>query len=174
MPIWYEVEKTEKGFRDFLDSNWSFHDFRPERVTYIPGKDMVEIFLLYDTRDEGVLLRFAWIHGVHINTERDYDAEWLNGSVIIGLDNDSLIWLDDDGWGEHSKEHLDELKQHTTWVEADRLFWAITDANGNPIEMPADRIDQTWEIYGRKEFKHFDLKPFCGDWADILKPWYER
>lgn len=141
MSVWYEVEKTKEGLVSFLDCNRSFHDFRPERVLYVPGKDMVEIFLKYDTMQEGVLLRFTGINGVHINTNRDYDAEWLNGSVIMCLDNDSLIWLDDDDRGENSREYLEDLKQITTWVESKRLLWAVTDACGNPVEMPDDRID---------------------------------
>lgn len=174
MAIWYEVEKTEKGLDDFLESNWAFHDFRPERVEYVPSKDMVEIFLRYDTRKEGVLLRFAWIHSMGVNTKRDYEAEWLNGSVALLLDNHTIIWLDDDDWGKESKNHLDEIKSYTTWVEAERVFWAITDGDGNPVEMPSDRIDQIWSVYGKQIEKHFDLNPFVGDWDAILKPYYDR
>lgn len=174
MSIWYEVEKTEKGIRDFLESNWFFHDFRPERVTYVPGKDMTEIFLRYDTMDEGVLLRFAQIHGMSVNIHWDYDAEWLLGSDAILLDDHSIIWMDDDGWGDESKDHLEEIKQSTTWVEAERIFWAITDGDGNPVEMPSDRLDQVWDVYGEKTEKHFDLKPFVGNFNDILRPYYDR
>ncbi len=92
---------------------------------------------------EGVLLRFVRVHDVHINTQRDYDAEWLQGSVELLLDDDSIIW-------------------------------AVTDADGNPVEMPPDRIDQVWSVYGRTEEKHFELKEFEGDWDAILKPYYER
>ena len=174
MAVWYEVEKSEKGIKNFLESNWSFHDFRPERVEYVPGKDMVEIFLKYDTGDQGVLLRFTWIQDLHVNIDRDYDAEWLNGSVALLLENNKIIWLDDDGYGEESNEHLDIIKTYTTWVECERIFWAITDANGNPIEMPSDRIDQIWNIYGKEVEKHFDLQEFNGDWDQILQPYYKR
>ena len=173
MAVWYEVEKSEKGITHFLESNWCFHDFRPEKVEYVPGKDMVEIFLKYDTRDQGVLLRFVWIHDVHINTQRDYDAEWLNGSVAFVLENGSFIWLDD-GWSEDSILHLDKLKTYTTWVEAERIMWAITDADGNPIEMPPERKDQVWNVDGKQIEEHFDLKEFQGDWESILRPWYDR
>ena len=61
MAKWYEVEKTEKGIKEFLECNWEFHDFRAIKIEYVPGMDMVEIFLQYDTGCEGVLLRFAWI-----------------------------------------------------------------------------------------------------------------
>lgn len=74
MGIWYEVERTKKGIENFLECNWEFHDFRVEKIMYVPGKDMVEIFLKYDTGREGVLLRFAWIKDMHINTQCDFDA----------------------------------------------------------------------------------------------------
>ena len=76
MSIWYEVEKTDHGFNEFLNCNWGFHDFRLERFEYVSEKDIVDIFLKYDTLNEGVLLRFVRIHDVHINTNRDYEAEW--------------------------------------------------------------------------------------------------
>ena len=174
MAVWYEVEKSEKGIAHFLESNWCFHDFRPERVEYIPGKDMVEIFLKYDTDDQGVLLRFVWIHAMHINTDRDYEAEWLSGSIAFILENGAFIWLDDDNWGDESISHLDEIKTYTTWVESERIMWAITDAYGNPVEMPSKRINQICNIWGQQVEKHFELKEFQGDWESILKPRYDR
>lgn len=176
MAVWFELEKTEKGIRDFLESNWDFHDFRLERIEYIPGRDLVEIFLKYDTLAEGVLLRFVGIHDVRIDIQNncDYDTAWLNGSVVLLLENDSVIWLDDDGWGSSSKEHLDEMKESTTWVEARNVFWAVTDADGNPVEMPSSRINQVWNIYGVKKEKHFELKEFDGDWDNLLNPSQRR
>ena len=32
MAVWYEVEKSQAGIKNFLDSNWSFHDFRIEKI----------------------------------------------------------------------------------------------------------------------------------------------
>lgn len=174
MAIWYEMEKSPKGISNFLNSNWGFHDFRLEKVEFIPGKDCVEIFLKYDTGNEGVLLRFAWIQDMHIQTKRDYDVDWIFGCVLIPVENNCFIWLDDDTWGKSSVDHLDELKAYTTWVEAERLFWAITDGDGNPVEMPPDRIDQTWNSYGKILHKHFDLNEFRGDWNLILKPPFYR
>ena len=104
---------------------------------------------------------------MHIDTNRDYDFE-LIGSVALLLENNSVIWLSDDSWGKQSKEHLEEIKQYTTWVEAERIFWAITDADGNPVEMPSERINQVWISYGKREEKHFDLKAFNGDWNDVF------
>lgn len=172
MAVWYEVEKTEQGFYDFLECNWEFHDFRIEKVEYTSKKDMVEIFLKYDTGVEGVLLRFVGIQDMHIITERDYEADWICESSIIGIKNNMLIWLDN--WNLDA-EHMDELEQAkicTTWVEAEWLFWAVTDAEGNPVEMPADRIDQEWEVYGTVERKHFNLKEFKGNWDVLLRTYF--
>lgn len=69
MAVWYELEKSNAGIKNFLDSNWAFHDFRLERIEYILGKDLVEIFLKYDTGTEGVLLRFI---GVRSFTVTEY------------------------------------------------------------------------------------------------------
>lgn len=167
MAIWYEVEKSEAGIRTFLDWNEGFHDFRPERVEYVPGKDMVEIFLNYDTGKEGVLLRFSRIHGIHINTKRDYEAEWIFGSAALLLEDSKIIWLDEDVWGEENRAHLDELKQYTTWVEAERIFWAVTDADGTPVERLENRTRPGWAA----EEPCFDLKEFTGDWDKILIPY---
>lgn len=174
MAIWYEVKKNETSINNFLDCNWGFHDFRPERVEYVPGKDLVEIFLKYDTMTEGVLLRFAWIHDLHINTQRDYDAEWMYGSQLIISDKGTLIWADVDDWDIENPEKLEECKKFATVVESERLMWAITDADGNPVEMPDDRINQVWESWDKKEEKHFVLDEFTGGWDGILRPWYMR
>lgn len=167
MAVWFELEKSDPGIRNFLDSNWSFHDFRYEKIEYIPGKDSVEIFLKYDTMTEGVLLRFKEVHGIHIDAPMDYDTDWLMGSTVLLFEDDSIIWIDDDGWDIHDREQLDEVKKRTTWVEAGRILWAITDADGNPVEMPLNRINQIWNIWGKTEEKYFDLKVFDGDVDDF-------
>ena len=174
MAVWYEMEKSEKGIENFLGSNWEFHDFRLEKLEYIPGKDCIEIFLKYDTMDEGVLLRFVRIHNLHLNTNKDCVTEWLSGSIVLLLENNVIIWLDDDEWGRNTREHLKEAKEYTTWIEAERIFWAITDADGNPVEMPQNRIHQIWNIYGKTEEKHFELQEFHGDWGLILRPRFNR
>ena len=38
-------------------------------------------------------------------------------------------------------------------MKAERLFWAVTDAEGNPVEMPQNRMDQVWNVYGVTEEK---------------------
>lgn len=54
------------------------------------------------------------------------------------------------------------MKEHTTWAEAERIFWAVTDENGHPVEMPQNRIHQIWNTYGKIEEKDFELQAFHG------------
>lgn len=174
MAIWFELDKTPDGIRSFLESNWHFHDFRLESIEYTPGKDMVEVFLKYDTGEEGVLLRFAWIRDMHIRTHGDYAAAWISGSTLIQLDNESIMWLDCDDFDVGDASQFEAVKRYDTWVEAERLFWAITDGEGNLVDMPQNRIDQTWHIYGKVEHHHFDLHEFEGDWGLVLTPEWDR
>lgn len=132
MAVWYEVEKSEAGINDFLDCNWGFHDFRPELVSYVPGKDMVEIFLKYDTMREGVRLRFAWIHDMHINTQRDYDAEWIYDSTLIRLENNAFIWLDEEG----DKNDIDDLKKMQHGLKRKEYFGQLQMEKETPSKCP--------------------------------------
>ena len=94
MTIWYELEKSPEGIRNFLESNWHFHDFRLESIEYTAGKDMVEVLLMYDSGEEGVLLRFTCIHDLHIQTGRDYEADWIMESILIQLEEGSIMWVE--------------------------------------------------------------------------------
>lgn len=174
MAIWYELEKSPDGIRDFLESNWHFHDFRLESIEYTAGKDMVEVFLMYDTGEEGVLLRFAWIHDLHIQTGRDYAADWISGSTLIQLEGGSIMWVERGDFDAEDAKQFEAVRRSDTWVEADKLFWAITDGKGNLVKMPQDRIDQTWHSYGEIEHKHFELHEFQGNWEAILMPEWDR
>ena len=39
---------------------------------------------------------------------------------------------------------------------------AVTDADGNPTEMPPDKIDRVRHVYYKTERHHFDLTPYEG------------
>lgn len=174
MAIWYELEKSPDGIRNFLESNWRFHDFRLESIEYTAGKDMVEVLLMYDTGEEGVLLRFAWIHDLHIQTGRDYEADWISESTLIQLEDGSVMWVERGDFDVEDASQFEAVRRSDTWVEAERLFWAITDGEGNLVDMPQDRIDQTWHVYGEIEHKHFDLHEFEGNWEAVLMPKWGR
>ncbi len=175
MAIWYELEPSEQGIDTFLDCNWGLHDFRLENISYSAGRDYIDVFLKYDTGDQGRLLRFAGIRKVSIKVDRDYEADWIFDSRIFLTDHHSMVWVEDScDTAEDCKEQLDEIRDYTTWVEADRIFWAITDPNGKPVETPPSIIDQIWEIYGKEERHHFDLKPYTGNMDTVLKTDYAR
>lgn len=154
MAIWYKVEKTKQGIKDFLDCNWGFHDFRIERVEYVAGNDMVEIFLRYDTRKEGVRLRFVGLSGVHIYVDLDYEADWLYDTTLLLRDDGDLQWF--------AAEDVNEVEAENptfcTWVKSNEMIWAITDGEGQPVEMPADRLNQVWHDYGKTTQKHFQFQ----------------
>ena len=163
MAIWYEVEHSEKGIHNFMECNCHFHDFTIERVNYLPDSYTAELFLKYDELEGSVILRFIGVHSMNINIQ--VDMGWTSdimGSVLLLLENGQLLWIDDDSWGDQSMDHIEELKKESSWIQAERLIWATTDSNGNPTELPADKIDQTWNIYGKIEHHHFDLTPFDG------------
>ena len=160
MAIWYEVEHSEKGIRNFMDCNWHFHDFTIERVNYLPDSCTAELFLKYDELEGSVILRFVNVRSMNVNIQ--VNTGWINdivGSVLLLLENGQLLWIDDDRWKDQSIDHIEELKKESSWVQAERLIWAITDSNGNPTELPAGKIDQTWDIYGKIEHHHFELTP---------------
>lgn len=151
MSIWHKVNATQQGITDFLDCNWGFHDFRIERVMFIPKNDACEIFLKYDTGKEGVILRFSKLHGMFTRVDEDYLDSWLFDTTLLLRENGAMRWIAADDVTE------DELESCTfaTWVEADQLIWAVTDGDGQPIEMPANRLHQVWNHYGKRVEKHF-------------------
>lgn len=161
MAVWYEVEQSKQGIKDFMECNWSFHDFRIERVSFLPGKNCVELFLLYDTRKEGMLLRFLNPRGMNVAVDVDYEASWLFGASLMMEDN-SLVWIAADCI-DGDNEYLEDMKKHLTWVQADALVWAVTDCYGNPVECPVTRLDQIWNMYGEKTEKHFRFKEYVHD-----------
>ncbi len=168
MAIWYEVENTPDGIKNFLDCNWSFHDFRIEKILYITKNDMMELFLKYDTAKEGVLLRFFGMLGFHVGY-MDYEVDYLSGSTIVQQDDGSLVWINTDDWGDKTKEKLEELKPHCTWIASERIMWAVTDSEGIPVELPVDRVNQTWHVWGKLEKKHFCLKEFTENWNALVR-----
>ena len=159
MAIWYEVEHSEKGIYNFMECNWCFHDFKIERVSYLPD-NTAELFLKYDELEGSVILRFIGVHSMNVTVQAEYGyTSDIMGSVLLLLENGQFLWINDDSWGDQSIEHIEDLKKEASWIQAKRIIWATTDKYGNPTDLPADKIDQTWCIYGKTEHHHFDLTP---------------
>ena len=161
MAIWYEVKHSQTDIHNFMECNWHFHDFKIERVNYLSDSYTAELFLKYDELEGSVILRFIGVRSMNINIQvsQGYTCD-IMGSVLLLLENGQFLWIDDDSWGNQSMDHIEELKKESSWIQAERLIWATTDSNGNPTELPADKIDQTWINYGKIEHHHFDLTPF--------------
>ena len=161
MAVWYEVEHSKKGIHNFMECNWHFHDFTIERVNYLPDSRSAELFLKYDELEGSVILRFIDVHSMNINIQVYMGCTSdIEGSVLLLLKNGQFLWIDDDSWGDQSIDHIEYLKKESSWIQAERLIWATTDSKGNPTELPKDKIDQTWRIFGKIEHHHFDLTPF--------------
>ena len=157
MAVWYRVEKTEKGITDFLDCNRGFRDYRPERLTGGAGDGITELFLQNETQTEGVLLRFIGTVRTEIRlNENDPDRRLYEARARIG-ENGAIVWIMEDDLRLEEENGEDEAPAGR--IEAKELLWAVTDAEGVPVEMPADRIDQTLIDYSVTTHRHFDLTP---------------
>ena len=164
---WFVLEQNDKSISDFLDSNWGFHDFRIERVSYDARVSVLCVFLKYDTEEEGVLLVFSKVADFQMKEEYGYEASYIPGSVIIWPKGASLMtWIAEDSWTDNDGDYIRGIKENASWVRAEELYWAVTDEDGNPIEMPKNRVDQVWvSCFGDKSGikKHFELKPLEND-----------
>jgi len=160
MAIWYEVEHSEAGIYNFMECNSHFHEFKIARVSYHPDDYTAELFLLYDELERSIILRFIHVQEMYVSMEGSFGLlNEIEGSVLLLTENEQFLWITDDIWGDQSKEHIKELKKEASWVQAERIIWAMTDSHGFPTELPADMIDQTWMIYGKEEHHHFELTP---------------
>ena len=111
MAIWYEVEHSEKGIYNFMECNWCFHDFKIERVSYLPD-NTAELFLKYDELEGSVILRFIGVHSMNVTVQAEFGyISDIMGSVLLLLENGQLLWIDDDSWGDQSIEHIEYLKK---------------------------------------------------------------
>lgn len=162
MAIWYEVEKTEDGMHDFMECNWRFHDFMIQNVVYDPEERVVELFLRYQPIRESIRLRFMGVHAMRVIVEsRDGYLFEIEESFLF-LQNGMFLWIDGGDLGEYGEFDIDEIKKQNSWVEAERIVWAVCDETGAPREMPPGKEDQVWTVYGKTEQHHFTLTP-CVD-----------
>ena len=117
-------------------SNYMIANY-PDAITYL-GKV---------TTEQDSLAQNAYIFIGHANLQQ-HQAD----KARMAFQNASLIDADT------------KLKEEASWVQAERIIWAMTDSRGLPTELPADMIDQTWMIYGKEEHHHFELTP-CKDFT---------
>lgn len=157
MAVWYEVEKTATGIHDFMECNWCFHDFVIERETYFPQRGIVELFMKYDELEGSVMLRFIGVKDFHFPAVDEECSELSEASLKLTETGD-FIWLSEELYYD-----IEKVKETAAWVKAGSVLWAVTDDRGVPAEMPENKLEQTWNVYGKIEQKHFSAKPFDGD-----------
>lgn len=162
MAIWYEAEKTEEGIRSFLESNCGFHDHRIEKIEYLAARNSVRIYLSCG-KTEGVVLHFGGVKRMNVTIPEEYGIDYIQESSVILLKNGCLLWTDIEQWEDNTDKWLEEARPISTWAEAERILWAVTDQNGTPVEMPKEYIDPVCNIWGKEVRKHYELKPFDGD-----------
>lgn len=163
MAIWYEVEKTEAGIYNFMEGNWHFHDFRIEKIEYIQEMSMVNYLLIYDDEKHGVILKFDNVSGLGIRVCDDYLTDYLYGCKCVIKDG-HFFWYDAE---DLKPGDINTIKRYCNWVECERIYWAVTDGYGTPTEMPDDRIDQVWNVWGKTEYHHFDFPEYKGPVTSI-------
>ena len=161
MDNWYRIDSTSEDAKDPLTMFWEFHDFRLWSFSYSPGEDVIDAILEYGSHDMKVHLRFIDLRGFNLCATQNYEADWYEGNTIsIDDDDGNIFWIDVD-WFKQG----DAASEFDTWVKSEKLVYAILDKNGEPIEIPDDIKDQTWQSYNYKTHKydeiehHFSPKP---------------
>ena len=95
------------------------------------------MFLEYDDPREGVFLRFLGVRDFGIVPGNWYEDAYLWGATLAFAGDGGLVWLSDELFRE---ETIEGLKDRTCWVRADRIIWAISNADGEPGEMPSGKL----------------------------------
>ncbi|MCQ2428382.1 MAG: hypothetical protein MJ137_08320 [Clostridia bacterium] len=153
MAIWYRVKKDEKHMNDFMQCNWGFHDFKIRKIEYLPDDGTLEMFLLYDELEGSVILKFFNVTDLHIAVPDSAYLNYIEGGTLFLNDSEHFVWTDGEG-------QFEEQKNISTWIESEEIYWAVCNKYGLPDEMPKNKIDQTWNIWGKTEQKHFELTPY--------------
>lgn len=163
MGKWFNVIKDIEYLKEFKEMFSDFHDYRIVKIIFDASQNQVDVVLEYDVPDlEKVLLRFNEISAMNINTNIDYEANWLLGTELLLADNYNLIWCSDEGYS------VEEIRRNRnlTWIEAGRICFALLDKNGMAVEFPDSYLHQTWQVLNyqtmkyeeiHKEFRVFEL-----------------
>lgn len=158
---WYKISKTEESIDNFLNIFCTLHDYRVYEVNYNYLKDELIIKFVYDTEQEGVLLKFLGVKSISISPEYRIEYPWLAGVGIKITDSGTFLWYDDDeDWS------IEEIKESPgrDWVEASEMQFAFLDENGIIVPLTNEKLNPVWmqlnfeTMEYEEEQKHFQVE----------------
>lgn len=115
MGKWFNVIKDKEYLKEFIEIFCAFHDYRITKIIFDAAQNQVDVILEYDTPNVAkVLLRFIGISAMHINTDIDYEVDWLSGTEFLLTDSYNLLWYTEEGC---SVEEVRKDK-YLTWIES--------------------------------------------------------
>lgn len=154
MSKWFNIIKDSEYFKEFMEMFHAFHDYRIDKIIYDASQDQVDVVLEYDIPDcEKIMLRFIGISAMHINTDIDYEAGWLSGTELLLTDKNNILWYSEEGYSDEQIREDDTL----TWIEADRVHFALLDKNGMPTELADSYLHQTWNVFNKEIHRDFQV-----------------
>lgn len=154
MGKWFNVIKDKEYLKEFIEMFCAFHDYRITKIIFDAAQNQVDVILEYDTPNVAkVLLRFIGISAMHINTDIDYEVDWLSGTEFLLTDSYNLLWYNEEGY---SVEQIRKA-EYLTWIESERVHFAVLDKNEMPAELPDSYLHQTWHVLNDQTMKYEDI-----------------
>ena len=139
---WYYIDNTNEDTENLLNMFWEFHDFRIKEIDCSLKDNTVDVYLEYDSDGIFVLLRFQEVQRMHYAPVDDYDADWLFSTLLYIDDNHSIVWITDDAVDKKAP-----LPNELTWIRANKLSYAMVDAQKQILDIPDNIRNQVWETY---------------------------
>ena len=119
-------------------------------VKYDATENTVFVYLLYDTKDEGVILQFCDVIDVRIHS-KDIGEMWLPGATVKLLEDGTFLWYDDDFSMDFDKV---QTTDYLTWVRAGQILFAWTDGNFKVRRLTDEMLNPLWRIYNFETKKY--------------------
>lgn len=158
METWYKVIKDENYCKSFLEIFCDLHDYRITNINYDFAQNRIDVYFEYDSREEGAILRFINPLSLNINTDVDYETDWLSGCTVRILKNGSFLWYACDE--EIADEELSKFKVH--WIKAEQIRFAYVNKNHEIEELPRDMLDCIWNELDWKTGKYKKISKHFG------------
>lgn len=150
MEKWYEIKKNSEYVETILEMFCDLHDYRITNINYDLAKNTIDVHFEYDTHDEGVIFKFINVKKLNINTDKDYEFNWLTGAQLYLNEDDNLVWWDNDDY--NYEKILNN--PYITWIEAEYLHFTFVNKDGKIIELPEDRINPVFSTLNFETYKY--------------------